>query len=109
MRPPRYLSALSLCAKAGKIASGEAMTEQALRGGRAKLLLIAEDASGQTKKKFTAMAERAGVPVLTLPDRSTLGGAIGKEFRASAAVLDSGFAEMIRKAFQNRSSLEEGS
>lgn len=94
----RVLSGLSLAAKAGKVRSGEVAAGQALRSGNASLLVIAGDASENTKKKFRNLAKTCRVPVMEYGDRASLGGAIGKEFRSAAAVTDEGLAGLIRGA-----------
>ena len=48
----KIYSLLGLCQKAGKIVSGEVGCEAAIKNKTAKLLLLAEDASENTKKKF---------------------------------------------------------
>jgi ribosomal protein L7Ae-like RNA K-turn-binding protein len=92
---PKYLTCLGLAEKAGRVSSGELMTEKAVRGGHAKLVFIASDASDNTKKKFTDMCVHYEVPVYQPDTREVIGHAIGKEFRASLAVTDTRFAEMI--------------
>ena len=61
------------------------------------LLLVAEDASGNTKKKFADSCHFYHVPYVEFGDKEMLGKAIGKEFRASVAVTNSGFAKAIGK------------
>ena len=51
----RLLSYLGLAKRAGKVASGEFQTEEAIRKGKAELVLVAGDASDNTKKKFRNM------------------------------------------------------
>jgi ribosomal protein L7Ae-like RNA K-turn-binding protein len=41
--------------KAGKVASGEFMTEKAVKTSMAHLVIVAEDASANTKKMFSDM------------------------------------------------------
>ena len=60
-------------------------------------MIVAEDASDNTKKKFQNMCEYYKVPIYFYEDKDTLGHAMGKQFRASLAVLDEGFAKGIRK------------
>ena len=48
----KFFSMLSLCQRAGRLVSGELPCENAVKSGKAKLLIIAEDASANTKKKF---------------------------------------------------------
>lgn len=93
----RVLSLISLAQKAGKIASGEFSTEKSVKECKSFLVIVADDASDNTKKKFSNMCEYYSVPVYFLADKETLGHYIGKEFRASLSVNDEGFAKSIRK------------
>lgn len=91
------LRMVGIAAKAGRIDSGEFMTENAVKSGRAALVIIAGDASGNTKKKFNNMCEFYEVPIREYSTKEELGRAIGKEFRASIAVTDEGLAQAIMK------------
>ena len=53
----KVLSLLGLATKAGKIASGEFSTEKSVKSGKGFLVLVAADASENTKKKFRNMCE----------------------------------------------------
>lgn len=97
MKTSRALSMISLATKAGKTKSGEFMTEKEVREGNAHLVIVADDASDNTKKKFQNMCDFYRVPIYFYGDKDTLGHAMGKEFRASLAVTDAGFAKGIRK------------
>ena len=88
---------IGLATKAGKTASGEFCTAKEIKTGRAALVIVAGDASDNTKKKFRNMCEYYEVPICFYADKDTLGHAMGKEFRASLAVLDTGFAKGIMK------------
>gem|GEM_PF-4130623 len=55
MKPDKALSMLGLAARAGRIVSGEFTVEKEVKSGRAYLVLIAEDASENTRKKFQNM------------------------------------------------------
>ena len=98
----KVLSLIGLAMKAGRCTSGEMMTESETKSGRARLVIIASDASENTKKKFRDMCEFYKVPICFYGDKDTLGHAMGKEFRASLAILDKGFADGIRKELKNR-------
>ena len=97
----KALSLVSLAMKAGKVASGEFCTEKEVKTGMAALVIVAEDASDNTKKKFQNMCEFYEVPIYFYGDKDTLGHAMGKEFRASLAVNDPGFAKGIMKHIDN--------
>ena len=62
----KVLSLVSLATRAGKTASGEFCTEKEVKSGRAFLVLVADDASDNTKKKFQNMCEFYEVPILSL-------------------------------------------
>ena len=93
----KILSLVSLATRAGKTVSGEFCTEKEVKSGRAYLVLVADDASDNTKKKFRNMCEFYEVPIYFYKDKDTLGHAMGKEMRASLAVLDEGLAKGILK------------
>lgn len=97
MSQSKVLSLIGLAAKAGKTASGEFCTEKEVKSGRASLVIVADDASENTKKKFRNMCDYYHVPIYFYKDKDTLGHAMGKEFRASLAVLDEGLSKGIRK------------
>ena len=88
---------LGLAQRAGKVASGEFSTEKAVKSKKAFLVVVASDASDNTKKMFSDMCTFYKVPIIFYSDKVSLGHAIGKEFRASLAVLDEGFGKQIQK------------
>ena len=100
----KLLSLLGLATKAGKLASGEFQTETAVKDGSAKLVLVAEDASENTKKLFKDKCSYYRVPVYIVGTKEALGAAIGKEYRASVAVLEEGFAKAIQKKMNEQMS-----
>ena len=61
------------------------------------MVIVSEAASENTKKKFRNMCDYYQVPIYFFGEKEELGHAIGKEFRASLAVLDDGLAKAIEK------------
>ena len=103
MKPNKIFSLLGLAQKAGSLVSGEYMTENKIKSKAAKLVIVGEDASENTRKQFSSMCEFYGVPLFFYGKKEELGHAIGKEFRASLAVLDAGFAgSLIRMLEEER-------
>ena len=100
MRQSKVYSSLGLATKAGQTQSGEFCTERAVKTGQAFLVLVAQDASDNTKKMFTNMCTYYEVPVYFYGTKEELGAAMGQEFRASLAVLDEGFGKAIEKLLQ---------
>ena len=96
----KILNLLGLATKAGKTASGGFMTEKSVKGGKAFLVLVPEDASNNTKKMFFNMCTYYKVPIYLFGRKEELGHAIGKEARTSVAVLDAGFAKALAKQIE---------
>lgn len=109
MNNRKILSLIGLAMKAGKIVSGEFSTEKAVKAGKGRLVIVAESASDNTKKKFRNMCEYYQVPIYFFGKKEELGNAIGKEFRASLAILDDNFAEAIKKQLVMNLKQEGGS
>ena len=97
MKQNKTLSMLGLAKRAGKVVSGEFSVEKAVKSGKAYLVIVAEDASSNTRKNFSDMCTYYKLPLIVTGTKETLGHAIGCEFRASVAVTDSGFAQSIEK------------
>ncbi len=97
MPKDKVLSLLGIAQKAGRVVSGEFSVEKAVKEGKACLVLVAKDASDNTKKMFRNMCSYYEVPVYVHSEKETLGHCIGKQFRASLAVTDVGFANALKK------------
>ena len=93
----KVFNLIGLATKAGKTASGEFSTEKAVKNGTAFLVIVSEEASDNTKKMFTNMCTYYQVPIYFFGRKDELGHAMGKEYRASVAVLDSGLGKAIVK------------
>jgi len=97
LQKDRILSMLGLAAKAGKIVSGEFSTEKAIKSGKAFLVIVSEEASENTKKMFRDKCSFYEIPIYLYASKEMLGNAIGRQFRASLAVLDPGFANSLEE------------
>ncbi len=91
----RIHSLIGLATRAGKTVSGETAVLSAIRSGKAELVLISAEASERTKKKFQDKCTYYNIPYRFSGDLESLGKAVGKPFRAVAAVMDRGFAEKL--------------
>ena len=101
MRTDRVRSLLGLAMKAGKLVSGEFLTEKAVKTGKAALVITAEDASDNTKKMFTNMCTYYIVPLYFWGKKEDLGAAIGRDYRASLALTDAGFGDAVVKQIKS--------
>lgn len=93
----QILSQLGIAMKAGKLVSGEYLVEKAVKEMKAYLVVVAEDASDNTKKHFSDMCQYRDIPIRFLGTKEEIGRTIGKAYRASIAVTDEGFAKSILK------------
>lgn len=86
-------SLLGLAKRAGKLAAGDEPVRELSRSGVVRVVLLASDAGAAVTRQARFIAERAEVPLLTLPVTGTeLGGALGRKTCAVCALSDSGFA-----------------
>ncbi len=102
LRQSRVLSLVGLATKAGRTVSGEFSTEKAVKTGEARLVIVSEEASDNTKKKFQNMCAYYKVPIYFYGTKDELGRAMGKEFRASLAVLDEGLGNAMKEQLERR-------
>ena len=93
----RVLSMIGIAAKSGNVVSGEFSTEKAVKTGKAWLVLVSEEASDNTVQKFNNMTEFYEIPIYRCGTKEELGRCIGKEFRASLAILDENLAKAIEQ------------
>lgn len=108
MNRNKVLSLLGLAAKGRNVASGELQTLNAVRDGTAMLVLVAEDASMNTRKLFTDKCSFYEVPRYLYGTKESLGKAIGKAERSSVAVLEAGLAGSIIRHLENTAGTENG-
>lgn len=97
MENKKIFSMISLCAKAGRLVSGGFSVEKAVKENKAYVVLVACDASANTKKLFSQKCNYYKIPYYEIGDKDTLGRMIGKEMRTSIAILDEGFGNQIIK------------
>jgi len=91
----RLASLLSLSAKAGMLRTGEETAEKLLQSGDACLVIIAGDASDNTKRKFDNKCFYYEVPIRVFGDRAELSKCVGKQNRTVYVVTDGGFAARL--------------
>jgi len=97
MNRDKVYSLLGLAKRAGRIRAGEFLTEKSVKSGKSALVIVASDASDNTKKNFRNMCAYYEVDMFEYGDKDGLGYAIGTEMRASLSVDDEGFAKSIKE------------
>ena len=97
MQHDRILSLLGICRKAGKLSSGEFGTETAVKGGRSFLVIVSEEASENTSKKFFHMCSYYHVNICRYGSKEDLGRCTGTQERAVLSINDEGLAGALQK------------
>ncbi len=103
MSQSKVLSVLGIAARGRNVVSGELQTIAAVKDGSAMLVIVAEDASENTRKLFTDKCSFYRVPLKMYGSRESLGRAIGKEIRSSLAVTDAGLAQSVIRHLESES------
>lgn len=91
----RIYTFMGLAQKAGKLFSGTDSSERAVKSGRAKLVIVAEDASRNTRKKFEDMCRYHGAAMRVFGMKELLGRYAGKDERSVIAIAEQGFAKRL--------------
>jgi len=99
----KILSMIGMAYKAGKVVSGEDPVRKAIRGKTVKLLIIAEDASDNTKKRFINSASYYHVPYFIYLTKEELSDSLGHKIRSVASITDEGFAMHLINLMENSS------
>ncbi len=89
---------IGLARKAGKLIAGDALCEEAIVRKRARLLLIAEDSSKNTRERFEGLSTKYDIPCITFGTKEEIGHQLGRESYAVVVVLSRPFAEQMRKS-----------
>lgn len=93
----QFLNMLGLCARAGRLISGEAAVLQAVRSASARIVFADASASDNTRKRFRDACAFRNVPLLFYEGGG--GGdaarAVGKPAHKLFAVSDEGFAKQL--------------
>ncbi|MFQ6862119.1 MAG: L7Ae/L30e/S12e/Gadd45 family ribosomal protein [Beduini sp.] len=90
------LNYIGLMMRSRNLASGEGVL-LSIRDKSAKLVIIAEDASDNTKKRLIDKCTHYKIEYIIIGDSTELSNAIGKSNRMAIAVLDKKFAEKLKE------------
>jgi ribosomal protein L7Ae-like RNA K-turn-binding protein len=104
----KILSYVGLATRSRNCVGGEFSTEKAIKEKKARLVIVATDASDNTKKNFNDSCTFYKVPIIIYGTKEELGKATGNQIRASVAVLDEGFADSILKNYDGRKAENNG-
>ncbi len=95
MNKERFLKMLGLAVRAGGVAFGEGAAQDSIRKKSAHLLIVSQDGSDNTKKKFRNSCGFYSVRYTEYGTRSELGKATGREFAVVVAVTNKNIADNL--------------
>ena len=96
----KRFSLLGIAMRGRNLVSGEYQTLEAVKKGSAMLVIVAEDASDNTKKLFSDKCSFYKVPIFRYGTKENLGRAVGKDMRSSVGICNEGLAEAIIKLME---------
>lgn len=102
----RVLQFLGLCARGRHVQSGAFSVEKNVKRHRAALVVVAEDASENTKKDFRDMCSYYHTDLRIYGSKISIGHAIGQEMRAVVCVTDRKMAEALCQKIDAESTTE---
>ena len=103
----KIYSFLGLAKKAGKLVSGGDTCMRAVKSGKVLLIIVAADASDNTKKEFTDACRYRGTDIRFFGEKDLLGKFVGKDLRTVIGILDEGFSSKLKEDI-DRLSIENG-
>ena len=99
----KALLMLGLARRAGKIIYGSESVVLSARQGKAKLAVMAGDASERTKKLMRNKCKSFSVPLFEFSTKAELGGALGKSDISALGISDRNFAKAIEDILEDKS------
>ncbi len=101
MEENKIYSFIGLAKKAGTVLAGEGIVKAAIKKRRAFLVIMAKDASPNTKKKIETALFNSAITMLEFGNKEKLGHTLGKAQFSVIAISDSGFAGRIEELIEH--------
>lgn len=92
----KALNLLGMAMRAGKIVTGESLSLKEIQQQKARLVIVATDASERTKEKMENKCTYYEIPITVQFTTAELSHAIGKE-RVICTVMDQGFTKKLKE------------
>ena len=104
LKVDKFLQMIGLARKAGYVVLGEEGCIKAIKRNKAKLCIIADDASGNTKKRITDKCKNKGIEYLFYGTKESIGNCLGKKIVAVVSIKNEGFALQIKLLYKKSKS-----
>jgi ribosomal protein L7Ae-like RNA K-turn-binding protein len=94
--PDAALRLLGIAARAGAVVTGTERVRVAARGGGLRLVLVAGDASDNSREKLMPLLGSREIPSIVAYDRDALGAALGRAGLSAVGITDPKLADRLR-------------
>lgn len=91
------LGMIGLAKRARALCGGAFLSEDAIKSGKAKFVIVACDASEKSKKNIINSCEYYKVPYLEFSDMQSLGKVTGGSEKSVLAITDTSFAKALKE------------
>lgn len=88
---------IGMAYKAKKVISGEEILRKSIKENKVKLIIIAEDAADNTKKRFINSATHYNLPYYIYLTMDDFGKCLGWKSRAVIGITDTNFSDVLGK------------
>lgn len=95
--PEKISKYLGLARRAGRIIPGYRSCVSAVKAGKIRFLIVAEDSSENTKDKFSSLCKNRRVPMAVYGTAAELSAAAGYHGIGIYGITDSNFADVMKK------------
>ncbi len=96
------LQAVGVARRAGCVAVGTRAVREAGREQRLSVILLARDASANSRERLERVHERSGAEIVTCGDRTSLGAAVGRGPVAALGVTERGLAGLVLETIEDQ-------
>lgn len=91
---------IGLAQRSGNASTGTMAAKTSLLRRRARILLMSEDISANTRESLVSTCIKQKVPWLILGNKYELGASVGKAYRVAVTVNDEGITKAIMSALE---------
>lgn len=99
--------AAGLIKKAGKLVEGSGACIKAADAGKLKMVIIAEDAADDTKRKVSNACKRNGIEYVFYGKGELFGAATGKSTRMALGITDDNMVKLITSKIKEEAGVNE--
>lgn len=95
--PDALLNMLGLAARAGAVITGTERVREAARSGSLHMVLVASDASDNSRDKLLPLLDARRIAYAVVYDRDALGGAVGRAPLSALGITETKLARRVKE------------